>query len=58
MSLKDFKVVGSLGRGTFGNVYLALAKKKIKNIQQNQAVAIKIVNRSQSKSIKRELQVF
>lgn len=57
MKLNDFQVIRPLGRGSYGEVLLAKANKKVGQIESNECVAIKIISKKMSKSAISEIEV-
>lgn len=57
MKLSDFQILGSLGRGSYGDVVSARSKKNQNELVKNQVVAMKVISRRMSKSIRAEIDV-
>lgn len=60
MKFKDFQVLGTIGKGGYGDVQLCIlckSKKNFEDLQINQLVAMKVVLKKCYSSVKTEVDV-
>lgn len=58
MEIANFNVIGVLGDGGFGKVYLACTKTKTDFLIENQKVALKAIPRKHQSFVAKEIEVY